>query len=302
MLTVQITFFSLWLSVLSSSLYAATELGVPPSWNATAPAKTTYDRGDILGEGYKSKPKKTSKSVVKGSLGIFTGFPDGRGIEGQLFLGKYIGFRGFYAPSMPIKVRVEMPSEVLSAKQGIAVANPAYTILGELTTGANSGGELLAFPFGGSFYLSLGAATRKASLSAHAQSPVLICSVLEAQKEDPCSDPQATLKTRVEAEIDAAITTQALLLKAGLGWYWHISRFGYFTLAFGAGKPSKVTRSATANANIVVPGEDDTAITGALLELKKTRESDLAQKAEKAISPFDQKILPVAALGLGLRI
>ncbi len=303
-MSVQRLIGTLTLSILlAPAVRAASQFGIPPEWNTNEPTATTLDRGNILGEKKKIISRSKSSSFpVKAAAGLFTGFPDGRGAEGFLFFGRYLGIRAFYAPKMTIDVRVEMPAEVLSAKQGIAVANPEYTILGDLVTGPNSGAEILYFPFGGSFYLAGGAATRKIALTAHARSPVLICSVLEAQKKDPCSDPTASLKTRIEADIDASLSTSALMLKGGLGWYWHISSFGYLSLGVGAGKPTKIVRESHADANIVVPGEEDPAINGALLDLKNTREADVEKKAEKAVSPFDQKIMPVVALGIGLRI
>lgn len=278
---------------------------LPPSWRTSPPSGMTYDQGDILGEGntQNEAPRGRARKWYqpKAALGVGANIPELLPIEGFLFFGRFIALRAFYTPPLPINIRVEMPSDVISARGGIAVANPAFTIRGKATYGAHYGLEALVFPFGGSFFLSSGISHRRMRLVANASSPVLVCSALEAQKDPPCGDGSASIQTRTEIKVDADVETEALLLRAALGGFWHVGNFGYFTANIGATKPTSVKRHAQVSAALTTPESDNPEITGALAQIRSEREKDLQDKALGQMRPVDEKILPILGIGAGVR-
>jgi hypothetical protein len=134
-----------------------------------------------------------------------------------------------------------------------------------------------------------------------AKSPILVCSLIEAAKEPPCSDPAARIETQTELALDADVTTTAMLVRAGLGWFWHVGDFGYIMFNAGASKPTSIKRNVKVEANMVTPAGTDAEVSGALAQVKAEREADLESKAVREMRPVEEKLLPILGLAAGVR-
>jgi hypothetical protein len=238
--------------------------------------------------------------VPRAALGIGLNVPELVPVEGWLFFGRYVGLRFFYTPPMPFKIRIEMPSDVISTKNDVAVANPDFTIRMKAVYGAHYGAEALVFPWGGSFFLAGGLSHRRMHLTGEAKSPILVCSLIEAAKEPPCADPEARIETATQLEIKASVETTALLARASVGWFWHVGRTGYFMANAGATKPTHVRRTVHVTTAVDTPSQDD-SISDAVQQVKTERERDLEDKAVVAMRPVDQKALPILGIAAGIR-
>lgn len=291
------------LSVLSGRSLAATGVSIPPSWRTNDAGESADDAKNThesARKGLSSRYRPKPWFVPRVALGVGLNFPELTPVEAYLLFGKWWGLRLFYSPPMPFNIRVEMPSDVLSSKNGVAVANPDFTIHMKAVYGPAYGAEVLGFPLGGSFFIAGGASYRKVELRGTARSPVLICSVAEAIKEPPCPDPDARLTTDTKLQLDADAVTSAMLARASLGWFWHISSAGYLALVGGATKPLHINRNVKVTASVDSPGPDDN-VNGALGEVKQEKEADLERKAIKAMQPVDQKVLPILGISAGVR-
>jgi len=286
--------------------------GLPPSWLG-APDGRTKDRGNPFtddrrhqtapSEPLDSGPKLRQRPwyVPRASLGLSTNLPELFTIESHLTFGHYVGLHLFYSPPIPITVRVEMPSDLIVVKSNVGLANPAFNINGQLTYGEQYGAEALAFPFGGSFFIMGGASHRRIRLVADAQTPVLICSGSAILTPNPCSDSKATITSQIQLKAHADVITEATLLRSGIGWFWHIGSFGYFTFNLGAAKPMGVKHNASLDAAIVTPAGSDAELNAALEQMRTKKLSDLRQQTLDATKPVDRQVLPILGIGAGVR-
>jgi hypothetical protein len=269
---------------------------LPPSWR-TPPSPRRGGRTETTAE---LTPPRRPWYEPRAALGVGLNVPEVLPFEGFLFFGRYFGLRLFFTPQLPLNIRIEMPSDVISTKKGIGVANPDFTIRMKAYYGPNYGAEALVFPFGGSFFIGAGASYRKLRLVGSAKSPILICSLIEAAKEPPCGDADAAIKTETQLELKADATTAAVLARGGLGWFWHVGRSAYLMFNAGLTKPTRISRSVSVEANVDSPGDDDD-VSGALSAVKAEREADLEDKALKEIRPVEEKTLPILGLSAGIR-
>ena len=273
---------------------------LPPSWRMGGSDASTMDQ---------HAEQRTRRSTYarpwyepRFALGVGLNVPELLPIEAYAFFGRYFGVRLFYTPPLPFKIRVEMPSDVISVyQQALVVANPDFEVRADATYGAHYGAEALVFPFGGSFFIAAGISHRRMRLIGDAQSPVLVCPLLEGAKEDPCSDPDNSIKTHTQLAAHVDADTEALLTRGALGWFWHVGRAGYFTLDIGMTHPSEIHRSVTIKTGLDVPETDGEEIVGALAQVKSDREADLRDKAVKAMLPVEEKNLPILGIGAGIR-
>ena len=291
--------------------YAETK-GLPPSWEGPAAGLTPGVGDPFSGDpGYRpqGRPEPSAQSrlnkrpwyLPRASLGLSTNSPEIFAVESHVNFGRYFGLRLFYAPPLTANVRVEMPSDLILVKSNVALANPAFNINGKLTYGEHYGAEALAFPFGGSFFLMGGASHRKIRLVADAQSPLLICSGSAILATSPCSDAAATIQSQIKLKAHADVITEATLLRAGMGWYWHIGSFGYFSLNLGAAKPTAIKRNASLAAAIVAPSGDDAELNAALEQMRSNKLGDLRRQTLNATKPVDLQVLPILGVGAGVR-
>lgn len=241
--------------------------------------------------------------VPRAALGVGLNVPELLPFEGWLFFGRHVALRAFYTPELPFNIRIEMPSDVISTKKGVGVANPEFTIRLKAYYGPHYGLEGLAFPFGGSFFVGGGAAYRAMRLVGSAKSAILVCSIFEVAKEPPCPDPAASLRPDTKLQLDADARTSAILLRGMLGWFWDVGDWGYLSLQAGATRPTQIRRKVSVVATLDTPGsaEEDQDITGALAQVKAEREAELERKAIKEMRPVDTKLLPILGLSAGVR-
>ncbi len=278
-----------------------------PSLAANAPKKSGTK---TLPPSWKVSPQKTSPPtrrkppwyVPKVTLGTGLNFPEIIPIEATLLFGDHWGLRFFWSPPLPFKARVDMPSDVISTKKGLGVANPEFTINLDARYGPQMGFETMVFPGGGSFYMAGGLSTRSMTLAGVAQSRVLVCSLIEAAKDPPCGNPDARLETQTELKIKAEVSSTATLARAAVGSFWHIGEVGYLNFMLGFTSPLGVKRSSNVVATLETPALADSEITGALAEIKKEKEVDLEKKALRELRPVDERILPLIGLTMGVRL
>jgi hypothetical protein len=272
---------------------------IPPSWQVDNKELYPGGKGDRR-RGKRRGPRPWYNPTF--ALGVGANLPEVLPFEGFVFFGKHFGLRLFYTPEIPFNIRVEMPSDVISTKKGVGVANPDFTIRMKAVYGAHYGAEALVFPWGGSFFVAAGASHRAMRLSGSAKSPILVCSLIQAAQEPPCPDPEARIETATELELKADAHTSALLTRASLGWFWHVGGAGYLSFVAGATKPTRIRSSVDVEANLDSPSSEDPDITGALAEVKTEREADLRDKALKEMRPVEEKVLPIIGLSAGIRL
>lgn len=236
------------------------------------------------------------------ALGIGLGIPEILPLDGYAFFGRYFALHVFYMPSLPFKARVEIPTDVISAKQGSAVANPDFTVFFKGSYGAAYGADLMAFPFAGSFFVGAGISQRRLGIRGNAESPILACSLLEAAKEPPCGDPNARLEFKTKLALTADVSTAAFVNRLHAGWFARIGNAGYLTFHFGYARPWSIHRNVSVKASLDSPSAADDEITGALAEIRAEKEDEMRRKVLQQVQPLDEKGLPILAIGTGIRI
>jgi len=293
------------------------DLALPPSWRTPDPVKKKGRGGEglppHLSAGRKQRTAAANDSGLWNSVSEMTWMPDlafGVGVnipevlplDAHLVFGRWFRLRFFYGPPMPFKARVEMPSDLISAKNGVAVANPDFVIRMNAVYGPSYGVEAMVFPFVNSFFIAGGISARSFQLSGTAKSGVLVCSEIEAAKEPPCGDPSARLTTRTELVVTAKAKTSSNLLRLSTGWLWQIADSGFFSVYAGAARPVGIRRKVSVTTGIDSHGgEGNEAISGALAQLKVDKESELESKALKEMAPYDEKTVPILGIGGGIQ-
>ncbi len=272
------------------------EQDIPPSWRAQD--KNLFREASPRKKGRKSSSWYLPRFAVGAGLNV----PELIPFEAYMLFGKYFAIRGFYTPILPFNVRIEMPADVISTKKGIGVANPDFTIRMKAEYGAHYGAEALIFPFGQSFFVAGGGSYRRMRLQGAAQSPILVCSLIEAAKDPPCADPATRIETQTELGISADATTTAMLARAAIGGFWHIGRYGYFMMNLGYTKPIKIRRDVDIETNVFGPSSSDQEITGAIAEVQSEREIELEKKALQEMRPVEEKPLPIFGIAAGIRL
>jgi hypothetical protein len=236
------------------------------------------------------------------AFGVGLGIPEIIPLEGYAFFGRHLAIRAFFTPSLPFNIRVEVPSDVISAKQGLAVANPDFTAQFKGSYGATYGASLLYFPFGGSFFVGGGISQRRLKLAGDASAPVLVCSIIEAAKEPPCGDPSARIETKTRLALEADVSTTSLINTIETGWFARIGGSGYLTARFGFALPWGINRTSTINATLDGPSSTPDDISGALADIRTEKEAEMRKKVLQEIRPLDEKGLPIVAFGAGIRL
>ncbi len=269
---------------------------IPPSWRA-------HDKNLYRD----ASPKKSGRSssswyIPRFAFGAGLNVPELVPFEAYALFGKYFAIRSFYTPILPFNVRIEMPADVISTKKGIGVANPDFTIRMKAEYGAHYGAEAMIFPFGQSFFIAGGGSYRRMRLQGAAQSPILVCSLIEAAKDPPCADPSTRLQTQTELGIAADATTTAILGRAAIGGFWHIGRYGYFMMNLGYTKPLRIRRDVDIETTVDGPSSTDQDISGAIAEVKSEREIELEKKALQEMRPVEEKPLPIFGIAAGVRL
>ena len=273
---------------------------LPPTWEdglsptrskPTKPAPPTRSRRTASREDFSFAPQL--------SLGLGAAFPDVAPVDVGLIFGKWFRLRMFWAPPVPFRIRVEMPSDVISTNNSIGVANPDFLINLKAVWGPSLGAEALVFPFGGSFFIAGGVSHRELTIRGSASSPILICSLAEAAQDPPCGRSDAALVTRTKLGVSADARSSALLLRTSLGGFWEFPGGFYLTSWLGTAKPTRVRRSVKADAKVESPAGDNDDINTALAAVRTEKARELEEKAKDEIAPHDQKRMLLLGVGMG---
>lgn len=226
-------------------------------------------------------------------------------------------------PETRLNVRIEMPQDLISTKKNIGVANPEYTIHSKLTVGAGLGAGAVYYPYlsgrdGGGWFVGLGLDQRRYTVTGKTQSPILICSLLQAAKDPPCGDEDSALVTRTEFVIDAKTETSGLATRAWTGWRWSFRASGsgayagregqtigrrlFIEAAIGAEKVASPKRKTTVGLKLDTPGLSDAETETALGILRDQNAGKSEEKLDTLIQRYDTQIVPVAWLATGMWI
>lgn len=272
---------------------------------------------DIATGGPTLKAPRETRDI---SLAINGSIPDLWSATLQWRLAERFGVELRAAPETLINVRIEMPADLISTKKNIGVANPPYTITSQAGSGPGIGLGAVFYPYlsgrdGGGWFFGAGMDQRRFTITAKTRSPVLICSLIEAQKEPPCGDVDAALVTRTQFVIDADMETTGLALRAWTGWRWNFGATGsgafsgregttllrrtFFEVALGAERLTQRNRQATVAIKLDTPGLDD-AETETALGILRDQNADKSQdKLETLLGKYDSQLIPAGWLAAG---
>lgn len=227
-------------------------------------------------------------------------------------------FRG--SPETKLNLRIEMPADLISTKKNVGVANPPYTINGKAGSGPGGGIGAVFYPYlsgrdGGGWFVGAGIEHRRLTLTGSTRSPVLICSLIEAQKDPPCGNLDAALVTRTELELKAALETAGTAWRAWTGWRWNFGASGsggfagrggttflrrtFAEVALGGEQVIKPRRKTSVEMRLATPGLDDPDTDSALGLLRDQNTDKAEEKLANLLNQYDSKVTPVAWLGAG---
>jgi hypothetical protein len=225
------------------------------------------------------------------------------------------------APETQLNLRIEMPADLISTKKNIGVANPAYKISGKAGSGPGGGIGVVFYPYlsgrdGGGWFVGAGLEQRRLTLTGTTRSPVLICSLIEAQKDPPCGNVDAALVTRTELDLDASLETSGTAWRAWTGWRLNFGSAGsggfagrggttfirrtFMEFALGAERVTNPRRKTRVNLSLLTPGLEDPETDSALGILKDQNTEKAGAKLANALNQYDSKVTPVAWLGAGV--
>lgn len=281
-------FFTFAFSALGSAKTSPKK--VPASWNQDNRKSQKPDPSSV----HKASPWQYA---FGGSVNL----PELVAFEGFVFWKKFFAMRGFLTPPIPFKIRVEVPADAISAKNGIGVAHPAYTANFNATYGEHIGFDIVHFPYGKSFYFGAGVALRNMRIKGSANSALLLCSHAEVAQEPPCPNEDTRYLTDSKIDISADLKSHSYMARLSGGALWHIGNSGYFHFQFGLAKPFMVKQSANVDANVEAPGASE-QVKGALSDVKREKERELESKAVGEMSPVSNKTLPIIGLSIGIRL
>lgn len=225
------------------------------------------------------------------------------------------------APETKLNIRIEMPADLISTKKNIGVAHPPYTITSKAGSGPGGGIAGVFYPYlsgrdGGGWFIGVGAEQRRFTLAGSTKSPVLICSLIEAEKDPPCGDEDAAIVTRTQIVLDANLSTTGFALRGWTGWRWNFgaSGSGAFTgregttllrrtfveVALGAERITSPKRKSSVAISLDTPGLDDPDTATALGLLKDLNAQKSSAKLDQLLRKYDEKLTPVAWAAAGV--
>ena len=232
-----------------------------------------------------------------------------------------IDFRA--APETLINVRVEMPADLIGTRSSIGVANPPYTITSRAGIGPGAGLGAVFYPYlsgrdGGGWFVGAGVDQRHFTLTGKTRAPVLICSLIEAQKDPPCGNADAAIVTRTRFVIEADMETSGLALRGWTGWRWNFGAAGsgafsgregtsflrrtFFETALGAERLTGRSRKTDVTIKLDTPGLDDADTQTALGILRDQNSEKSAEKLKDLLRRYDSRIIPIGWLAVGFWI
>lgn len=249
------------------------------------------------------RPKKNGPppSNVKYNFGSTINIPEIIGFFGGLTYNRFSRAVLTFGLPLPVNVRVEMPSDIVKTNQTLAVATPANDVNFKVTYGPHFGARFEFHPFENSFFIGTSLTRRKITIAGVAESPILICSLIEAVKEPPCGRDEARIETATRVRIEAKSQLDTALFGLYSGAKWELGDGIYSSLFAGIIKPKSIHRQVEIDASLISKtSEFETQEMGsALRSLEESKENEMRLKAIDAIAKVDEKTLPYIGLDLG---
>ncbi len=203
-------------------------------------------------------------------------------------MNSWLGGRVFFAPAFAFDVRIELPRDQISSKNGILIENPAMNIHLDGVYGPHYGGEIWAYPWAGTFYVGAGLSYRKLTLEGVAKAPLLITFA------------DLSFETNTKFGVDAFAETEGILARFDCGWMFEMRGWYVHLGPFGIAIPKRLERTVRATGIVDSPGAEDEELVGALAQFRNEKESELHDKALKEIRPAESMALPIASVSIGI--
>lgn len=282
------------------------------------PRARRTNQGRVMPGGPSLRPSVEARDF---SLAVNAAIPDLWSMTLQWRLSPRFAVELSAAPETKLNVRIEMPADLISTKKNVGVANPAYTITSKAGSGPGGGIGGVFYPYlsgrdGGGWFIGAGAIYRRLTLTGLTKSPVLICSLIEAQKDPPCGDADAALVTRTQFVIDADIESSGIALRSWTGWRWNFAASGsgaftgregdsllrrtFVEAALGAERVSSPKRKTTVKITLDTPGQNDADTETALGLLKDQNANKSQDKLETLLRNYDSKLTPIGWIAAGI--
>ncbi len=280
-------------------------------------ARRTHAGRDIPG-GPSLRP---SVEVRDFSLAVNAAIPDLWSMTLQWRLSPRFALEFRAAPETKLNIRIEMPADLISTKKSVGVANPPYIITSKAGSGPGGGIAAVYYPYlsgrdGGGWFIGAGAVHRRLTLTGSTKSPILICSLIEAQKDPPCSNIDAALVTRTQFVINAELESTGIALRGWTGWRWNFAASGsgaftgregdsllrrtFLEVALGAERVSNPKQKTIVALTLDTPGQNDPDTETALGLLKDQNASKSQDKLENLLRNYDSKLTPVGWIAAGI--
>lgn len=241
------------------------------------------------GYGNKKKSKNRRRAF---SIGAGLNFPDIFPIESHWLISRKWAVTGFVVPKIPFNIRVEMPSDQISSKDGVIIEHPAFNVNFKAEYGPQIGIGTKFFPTARSFYLLGGLSYRSLSLDGSVSSSLILR-----------TEAAPGFETNSIFNIFAKSTTTQYVGRFGVGFHWRILNRGYIDLNLvGATLPASSKSNAQVSANVTNPKAPTQEEGEALKEFKAEKETEMEEKAIKSLDPLDRQVLPLIGLTIGIYI
>ncbi len=184
-----------------------------------------------------------------------------------------------------------MPEDNISTSNGLRFDHPDYTIDAELTWGPSLGLEAYFFPNSGIFYLSLGATYHSLSLDAKTESSLLIKDL---------NNPETVFETGTIFMAEFESETKNLLFKSKVGALLQFSRY-HMDIGLGLSSPKNISRIVSGSVDIDAPGNSDSSLPeDDLSTIRAEKSGEIEDQVIKELKTFDEKILPLATISVGV--
>lgn len=243
--------------------------------------------------GYGTKSSRTNRpSKPRYGFGLGVNLPDLVPFSFRYRQSRFWSLKVFLVPTIPFNIKVEMPEDRISSKNGIVLSHPEYEVNFEANYGPQYGMELIINPFGGNFYLGAGLSFRKLAISGGISSPLS----LSVQGSD------STISTNSIFSIDAAASTSQYVLRLSTGLHWNLFGGYFINIGIGITKPYKANSSFSSTSAIINPRSPTQRISDALLEFKNQEDLKMKEKALEAMIPVEKLVLPIIGLEIGIYI
>ena len=256
-------------------------------------AKENTNDKSSFNTGYGSKSDETYKKDYRQlSIGIGLNFPDIFPIETHWRFSDSLSLKFFLVPKVPFNIRVEMPSDQVSSKDGILIEHPDFNVNFKANYGPQYGVEAKYFPFLKNLYIFGGLNYRSLSLDGNVSSPLIIR-----------SDITTGFETNSQFTIRAQSKTYQYIARAGLGFHWQLPNGSYIDLLLaGVTQPIRSKSSISVQTKIENPKAPTQREGDAINAFKTEKEKEMEEKALDELNPAENQVLPLIGVSFGISI